>query len=223
MIELKNISKSYRLSHGWNKVLDNISICFPSKRNIGILGLNGEGKSTLLRLIGSVESPDKGEIYRDVKISWPIGFSGGILPEMTGRDGTRFISRIYGSNILETEQYVEDFSELGKYYDMEIKTYSTGMKSRLSFAISMALEFECYLVDEATSAGDRRFREKYHNEFMSRRERSSLIMVSHQPNTIQDYCDMSAVLSNGKISLYDTVEEGMEAYGETIESQTRSR
>ncbi|MGY8815765.1 MAG: ABC transporter ATP-binding protein [Gammaproteobacteria bacterium] len=198
-----------------------ISIQFPSHRNIGILGLNGSGKSTLLRLIGNVEPTDTGEIYRDVKVSWPIGFSGGILPEMTGREGTRFVSRIYGADIKETEKFVQEFSELGNYYDMRVKTYSSGMKSRLGFAISMSMEFECYLVDEITSVGDQRFRNKYRQEFEARKERSSLIMVSHQANTIKESCDMAAVLFESKITLYDSVDEGMRVYTELIEQVKR--
>ena len=216
MIDIRNISKAYRVHSGWNLVLDDISVCFPSDRNIGIMGLNGAGKSTLLRLIGGVEAPDKGEIIRDVNISWPIGFSGGILPEMTGREATRFITRIYGADIREAEDYVMDFSELGQYFDMEVKTYSAGMKARLGFSISMAMDFECYLVDEVTAVGDARFREKYHQEFMKRREHSCMLMVSHQPATIKEFCDMAAVLSDGKITLYDSVEEGMHMYQEHI-------
>lgn len=221
MIELRHISKSYQLEHGKNVVLDDISVCFPSDRNIGILGLNGAGKSTLLRIIGNVEPPDSGEIYKDVMVSWPIGFTGGIQPEMTGREGTRFISRIYGADIYNTENFVQEFSELGRYFDMEVKTYSAGMRSRLGFSISMALDFECYLVDEATSVGDRRFKEKYRNAFIERKEHSSIIMVSHQPSTILDFCDMAAVLAGGKLILFDSVEEGMEAYGENLSAEKR--
>jgi capsular polysaccharide transport system ATP-binding protein len=221
MIDIRHVSKAYRIEHGWNQVLDDISIQFPSHRNIGILGLNGSGKSTLLRLIGNVEPTDTGEIYRDVKVSWPIGFSGGILPEMTGREGTRFVSRIYGADIKETEKFVQEFSELGNYYDMRVKTYSSGMKSRLGFAISMSMEFECYLVDEITSVGDQRFRNKYRQEFEARKERSSLIMVSHQANTIKESCDMAAVLFDSKITLYDSVDEGMRVYGELVEQVKR--
>jgi capsular polysaccharide transport system ATP-binding protein len=216
MINIRHVSKAYRMSHGWNQVLDDISICLPGDRNIGILGLNGAGKSTLLRLIGNVEPPDKGEIYRDVRVSWPIGFNGGILPEMTGREGTRFTARIYGADIRLTERYVQEFSELGEYFDMQVKTYSSGMRSRLGFALSMAMEFECYLVDEITAVGDSRFREKYQQEFMKRKQRSNLIMVSHQPGTIMEFCDMAAVLFDGKITLYDTVQEGMKAYNDKI-------
>jgi capsular polysaccharide transport system ATP-binding protein len=221
MIDIRHVSKAYRIEHGWNQVLDDISIQFPSHRNIGILGLNGSGKSTLLRLIGNVEPTDTGEIYRDVKVSWPIGFSGGILPEMTGREGTRFVSRIYGADIKETEKFVQEFSELGNYYDMRVKTYSSGMKSRLGFAISMSMEFECYLVDEITAVGDQRFRNKYRQEFEARKERSSLIMVSHQANTIKESCDMAAVLFDSKITLYDSVDEGMRVYGELVEQVKR--
>ena len=221
MINISNLSKGYPVAKGWHQVLDDISISFPSNRNIGILGLNGSGKSTLLRIIGGVESPDKGEIYRDVKVSWPIGFSGGISPEMTGREGTRFVARIYGANVQEVEEYVLEFSELKEYFDMEVKTYSTGMKSRLGFAISMSMEFECYLVDEITAVGDQRFKEKYQNEFMKKKQKSSLLMVSHQPATIKDFCDMSAVLFDSKITLYDTVEEGMSAYKENIKTVKR--
>jgi capsular polysaccharide transport system ATP-binding protein len=222
MIEIRNLSKAYRVSHGWNQVLDDISVQFPTGRNIGILGLNGSGKSTLLRLIGNVEPPDSGEIYRDVRTSWPIGFSGGILPDMTGREGTRFVSRIYGADIKDTEEYVQEFSELGQYYDMQIRTYSSGMRSRLGFAISMAMEFDCYLVDEVTAVGDQRFRAKYQQEFINRKERSSVIMVSHQPNTIKDFCDMTAVLFDSKITLFESVEEGMQAYREKIQSVKRN-
>jgi capsular polysaccharide transport system ATP-binding protein len=223
MIDIRNVSKAYRVSHGWNQVLDNISICFPGDRNIGILGLNGAGKSTLLRLIGNVEPPDKGEIYRDVRVSWPIGFSGGILPEMTGREGTRFTARIYGADIHKTESYVQEFSELGQYFDMQVKTYSSGMRSRLGFSISMAMEFECYLVDEITAVGDARFKAKYQEEFNKRKARSRLIMVSHQPNTIKEFCDMAAVLCDGKITLYDTVQEGMQAYDEYIRTYNQQK
>lgn len=221
MISINNVSKAYRTAKGWNQVLDNISITFPTGRSVGILGLNGSGKSTLLRLIGGVESPDKGEITRDVNVSWPIGFSGGFLPFATGRDSTRFISRIYGAPIKEIEMFVEDFSELGEYYDMPYNTYSSGMRARLAFAISMAMEFDCYLVDEVTAVGDQRFREKYQEAFNERHNRATVIMASHQPATIQQFCNMSAVLFNGRITLYDSVEEGMHAYNEMIHSVKR--
>ena len=221
MIDIRNVSKSYRTGRGWNQVLDNISATFPTDKSIGILGLNGAGKTTLLKLIGSVEPPDKGEIYRDVTISWPIGFSGAFLPTATGRESTRFISRIYGVDIKKVEEFVLEFSELGEYFDMPFQTYSAGMRARLGFSISMAVEFDCYLVDEVTAVGDQRFRDKYYREFLSRRGRSTVIMASHQPNTIKEFCNMAAVLFDSHITLYNTVEEGMAAYEEIIKSVKR--
>ena len=218
MIAIRNITKSYRTAHGWNEVLSNISTTFPSDHSIGILGLNGSGKTTLLKLIGGVEPPDSGEIYRDVTISWPIGFSGAFAPTSTGRESARFISRIYGADIKKIEEFVLEFSELGVYFDMPYQTYSAGMRARLGFSISMAIEFDCYLVDEVTAVGDQRFKDKYYNEFLNRRDRSTMIMASHQTHTIKEFCDMSAVLFDSHITLYDTVEEGMDAYQEKIAS-----
>ena len=202
-------------------MLDNISAFFPSGRSIGILGLNGAGKSTLLKLIAGVETPDKGEILRDVTISWPIGFSGAFAPTSTGRESTRFISRIYGADISKIEGFVLEFSELGEYFDMPYQTYSAGMRARLGFAISMAIEFDCYLVDEVTAVGDQRFKDKYYNEFVKRRDHSTVIMASHLPSTIKEFCDMTAVLFNSQITMYDTVEEGLTAYQEQIASVKR--
>jgi capsular polysaccharide transport system ATP-binding protein len=221
MIEIRNISKAYRTASGWNHVLNDISITFPSDRNVGVLGLNGSGKSTLLRLIGGVEAPDRGEIVKDVRISWPIGFSGGFQPLMTGRENTRFVSRIYGADLKHVEAFVQDFAEIGAYYDMPVRTYSSGMRARLAFAISMAVEFDCYLIDELTAVGDQRFRDKYHKAFMDRRSRSTVVMVSHQPTTIQEFCDMVAILFDGQISLYNSVQDGMNAYQEKLASVER--
>jgi capsular polysaccharide transport system ATP-binding protein len=221
MIEVRNLSKSYRTASGWNRVLNNISFTLPTGRSVGILGLNGAGKSTLLRLIGGVEPADSGEIYRDVTMSWPIGFNGGFLPHSSGRDNTRFIARIYDADIHQVEAFVAEFAELGEYYDMQYYTYSAGMRARLAFAISMAIEFECYLVDEVTAVGDQRFRDKYQQIFQERKSRSTVVMVSHQASLIKSYCDMSAVLFNNKIELFDTVEEGMRDYEEKIKSVKR--
>jgi capsular polysaccharide transport system ATP-binding protein len=220
MIELRNLCKAYRTDRGWNQVLDDVSIVFPSRTNIGVLGLNGAGKSTLLRLIGGIEPPDAGRIVRDVRVSWPIGFGGGFQGNLTGRENTRFVARIYGADIHETERYVADFSELGPYFDMPVKTYSSGMRGRLAFAVSMAMQFDCYLVDEVTAVGDRRFKQKYKEEFRRLRDHGNLIMVSHQPGTIEEFCEMAAVLHDGELVLYGSVDEGMKAY-EVIAPESR--
>jgi len=221
MIDVINVAKAYRTSSGWNHVLDDISITVPTAKSVGILGLNGSGKSTLLRLIGGVEPVDQGEIRKNVTISWPIGFSGAFLPTATGRESTRFISRIYGRELKEIEQFVLEFSELGEYFDMPYATYSAGMRARLGFAISMAIEFDCYLVDEVTAVGDQRFRDKYYLEFKKRSGKSTVIMASHQAGTIKEFCDMTALLIDSKITLYENVDDGMAAYQEYVKSVKR--
>ncbi len=212
MIELRNVCKSYRVGRGWNRVLDDISVTFPKRGNIGILGLNGAGKSTLLRLIGGVEPPDRGTIKRDGTISWPIAFTGGFPGTLTGRENARFVGRLYGALPGEIEDFTEDFAELGQYFDMEVRTYSSGMRARLGFAVSMAVEFDCYLVDEATEAGDWRFRAKCLRAFRDRGERSTVIMVSHNEETIRRNCAIGAVLSGGKLELYDDIREAIAVY-----------
>lgn len=216
MIELRNISKTYRTKKGWHTVLDDISITLPTGHSVGILGLNGSGKSTLLRIIGGVEEPDRGEIYKNIRLSWPIGFTGGFQGSLTGRENTRFIGRIYGSKLKELESNVENYAELEEYFEMPVRTYSNGMRARLAFALSMAIHFDCYLVDEITAVGDQRFREKYHQTFVEKQSNSTVIMVSHQANTIKQFCDMSAVLQNGKLILYESVEAGMDAYNRAV-------
>ena len=212
MIELVNVSKSYRKGSGWNRVLRDISVTFPTGHSVGILGLNGAGKSTLLRLIGGVEPPDTGIVRRDITVSWPLGFSGGFQGSLTGRENTRFIARIYGAPEGEIERYVQAFAELGDYFDMPISSYSSGMRARLSFSVSMATDFQCYLVDEITAAGDERFQMKYRQAFVERKKRSTMIMVSHSEMTIRKYCDMAAVLHEGHLELYETVREAVMVY-----------
>lgn len=221
MITLQNVFKSYRTSSGWHRVLDDVTLNIVSGKNVGVLGLNGAGKSTLLRLIGNLEPPDKGNIIKDVRTSWPIGFSGGFQPYLTGRENTRFIARIYGSDPFEIEERVREFAELDAYYDEPIRTYSGGMKSRLNFAVSLAIPFDCYLVDEATATGDRRFRDKYKKAFEALQNRATMIIVSHQTTTIEEFCDSAAVLHNGKLKYYEKLDAGLKAY-ESIGRESRA-
>ena len=212
MITLDKVSKSYRAGQSWNRVLDNIDCTFPTGKNIGILGLNGAGKSTLLRLIGGVETPDFGNIYRDGTVSWPIAFTGAFPGTLTGRENARFVGRLYGAPVEEIEAFTEDFAELGDYFDMEVRTYSSGMRARLGFAVSMAVEFDCYLVDEATEAGDWRFRAKCLRAFRELGDRATIIMVSHNEETIRRICDVGAVLSGGTLMFYNDIKEAMAVY-----------
>jgi capsular polysaccharide transport system ATP-binding protein len=212
MIELRHISKSYRTAKGNNLVLDNVSAVFPSGENFGILGRNGVGKSTLLRIISGVEMPDYGEVLRKGRISWPLGFSGGFNGSLSGEENCRFVARIYGEDIDRVVEFAMEFSELGHYFHMPIRTYSSGMKARLAFGLSMAIDFNIYLVDEVTAVGDKRFQQKCRDAFGERQARSSVFMVSHNIKTISQYCKRAAVLDRGKLTLYDSIKEARQHY-----------
>lgn len=212
MIEVRHVSKAYPLRHGMNQVLNDISLQFPSGENIGILGRNGSGKSTLLRILAGIEQPDSGEIIRHRRVSWPIGFSGGFNGTLTGEENARFVARIYGADVRRVSRYAHDFSELREYFHMPVRTYSTGMKSRLAFAISMAIDFSVYLIDEVTAVGDKPFQDKCRNAFRERRQRASVILVSHNLATIRQFCDSCAVLINGNLQVCGSIEEAQQIY-----------
>ena len=206
MIELQNITKSYKLKFGRKVVLDDVSIKFIEGQNIGILGLNGAGKSTLMSIICGNEKPDSGTVIRDARVSWPIGFAGGFHGSLTGRENLRFTSRIYGADLNKLIRFVEDFAELGNYMDMPIKTYSSGMRAKLAFGLSMAIGFDFYLVDEAHAVGDATFRQKCIDVFNERKKTSTLIIVSHSPSVIRENCNIAAILFDGHIYQYDNLD-----------------
>jgi capsular polysaccharide transport system ATP-binding protein len=212
MIEVHNLSKAYPLRHGMNQVLDNISITFPTGENIGILGRNGAGKSTLLRILANIEQPDSGDVISHQRVSWPIGFAGGFNGSLTGAENTRFVARIYGADIDEISEYTWEFSELKDYFFMPLRTYSMGMRARLAFSLSMAIDFSVYLIDEVTAVGDKPFQQKCRGAFAERRQRSSVILVSHNINTVKQYCDKCAVLVDGTLQMFDTVDAAAEVY-----------
>lgn len=212
MIELSQVSKVYPTRSGENVVLDRISYTFPARTNIGILGKNGAGKSTLLRIIAGTEQADSGNVQRRGVVSWPIGFGGGFSGSLSGEDNCRFVARIYGADIDEVVGFTADFAELGEYFYMPVKTYSSGMRARLAFGLSMAIEFDAYLVDEVTAVGDTNFQQKCRQAFQARSDRSSVIIVSHQLGTVRDYCQRCCVLRGGKLLEFDNVEEAAKAY-----------
>jgi capsular polysaccharide transport system ATP-binding protein len=211
MVEFHNVSKAYRSAKANKVILKNFSGVFPRGRNIGLLGVNGSGKSTLIRLIAGAEFPDRGRITRHARISFPLGFAA-FKGNLSGRENCRFVARIYGLETRSVERFVEEFAEIGKYFDMPVATYSSGMRARVSFGVSMAVDFECYLVDETLSVGDGIFRARAEAIFAAKRERASIILVSHSANTIRNYCNMGAVLSNGRLRLYDKMEDAIDAY-----------
>lgn len=199
MIALCNIQKVYHTKQGRRMVLDGISREFPPGVNVGILGRNGAGKSTLLRIIGGSESPTSGYVERNARLSWPIGFSGGFNQKISGRENMRFICRLYNQNYKEVADFVEDFSELGDYLDMPVRTYSSGMKAKLAFGVSMAFNFEYYLIDEVTAVGDASFKKKSQDFFNAKRATSTLLVVSHSMSTVKSLCDIMLVLHQGRL------------------------
>jgi capsular polysaccharide transport system ATP-binding protein len=212
MIQLDRVFKFYKTAGFVKIVLDHVSATFESGRSYGLMGVNGAGKSTTMRLISGTELPNAGRVRRGVRVSWPLGFSGGFHPQMTGRENVKFVARCYGADCRKTLDFVEDFAEIGDYIDVPIQTYSSGMMARLSFALSMAIEFECYLVDEITAVGDARFQERCRAAFDGRRKNADLIVVSHTMQTIKDYCDRGGVIVDGKLILFSNVDSAIDAY-----------
>lgn len=212
MIRVEAVSKSYEVRGGWRNVLHDINLNVEQGQKIGILGLNGAGKSTLIRLLGGISLPDAGTIEREMSISWPLALDGGFQGSLTGYDNLKFICRIYGSDIDTVLPFVEDFAELDKYLYEPTKSYSSGMRSRLAFAISMAIEFDCYLIDETLAVGDERFRARCHEELIVKRADRSLVLVSHQAETIRELCDKACVLHEQTLHHFDDIDSAYAFY-----------
>jgi capsular polysaccharide transport system ATP-binding protein len=213
MIELEQVTKYYPTRFGRHYVLRDVNVTLPAGRSIGVLGKNGAGKSTLLRLLGGMDMPSRGRVVRHSRVSWPLALSGGFQGSMTGRENTRFLCRIHGQrDTAAIEEWVKAFSEIGQHFELPVKGYSSGMRSRFSFAVSMAFDFDIYLTDEITSVGDARFKQKCIEVFNEKRERASLIMVTHSMDTLRKQCDMGAVLHDGSLTLYDNLEEAIARY-----------
>ena len=212
MIIFNNVSKNYKLHKGVKRVFNNLSFMIKPGDAIGICGANGAGKSTLIRMLAGVEPATSGIITRTMSTSWPIGYASAFQPGLTGADNARFIARIYDRDEEELLSKVEDFAELGPYFHQPVRTYSSGMGARLAFGVSLTIDFDCYLIDEVTSAGDARFREKSEAALLERRDRAALIMISHDPGTLQHYCSRGAVLYGGSLTFFDSVSEACEVH-----------
>jgi capsular polysaccharide transport system ATP-binding protein len=212
MIALAGVSKSYRTRGGRKIVLDNVDADFAAGHNFGILGGNGAGKSTLVRLLAGSELPDRGTIRRDVRVSFPLGFGGTFHGALSGRENSAFLARLYGAPIRATCDYVAAFAELGEYFDMPVNTYSAGMRARLGFAACLAIDFDVFLIDEVTEIGDQRFRRKCAEAFRERMRHADVILVTHNQETIRQYCDRGAVLADGMLTLYDDVGAALAHY-----------
>jgi capsular polysaccharide transport system ATP-binding protein len=212
MITLCDVHKAYKTPQGSKVILDGVSREFPPGVNVGILGRNGAGKSTLIRMISGTESPDSGEIRKSARVSWPLGFSVGFNSKLSGRENLRFVCRLYGEDYRKVVTFVEDFAELGNYFDMPVMTYSSGMKGKLVFGISMAFSFDYYLIDELTAVGDAVFRKKSEACFAERRKNATLLVVSHSMSTIRAFCDQALVLHGGQLLDFPDIDQAEEYY-----------
>lgn len=214
MIICSDITKSY--SHGGRqkRVLNGINLAIERGDRVGLLGRNGAGKSTLIKLIGGVEMPTSGKIIRNMSVSWPLGFAGGFQGSLTGLDNARFIARIYQRQYADIRRFVEDFTELGKQLNMPVKTYSSGMRARLAFALSLAIEFDCYLIDEIILVGDQSFQRKCHSEMFDKRKDRTIILASHSPEFVRGMCNKAILLDKGEAVAYDDVNLALDIYSE---------
>ncbi|MFQ5623632.1 MAG: ABC transporter ATP-binding protein [Paracoccaceae bacterium] len=215
-IEFKNVWKRYRFRNLVKPIIQGFTFDLPGDRNIAVIGRNGAGKSTLIGLIAGTLRPDQGKIVRHGRVSWPLGFAGGFHPELTGRQNARFVARIYGADTDALVSEVSAFAELGQFFDLPVRTYSQGMRARLAFAVSMAVSFDCYLVDEIIGVGDTQFRRKCRIAFRAKLANSQVIMASHSESGLRDYCQSALLIENGKIGYYDDIEEGLEVYREIV-------
>ncbi|WP_409320471.1 ABC transporter ATP-binding protein [Pseudomonas putida] len=215
MFELRNVTKSYLTPNGRRYVFRNLSLAIPPGKNIGLIGRNGAGKSTLMRLLGGADVPDSGTIVTDRSISWPVGLTGGFQGSMTGRDNIKFVCRVYGATgdaMREKIRYVQEFAEIGDWIDEPIKTYSSGMRSRVAFGLSMAFDFDYYLIDEVMSVGDAQFKRKCNEVFQEKLQKSNVVLVTHTMSEVEKLCDVVLLVRNGEIQVYEDVSEGIKAY-----------
>jgi capsular polysaccharide transport system ATP-binding protein len=218
MIEVENLTKSFYYKGKKSTVFRDLSFRIETGESVAILGANGAGKSTLLRILGGIDLPDSGLIKTDSSISWPVGLVGGFQGSLTGRENVTFVSRIYTDkkNVAEKVRYVEEFAELGVYFDRPFKTYSSGMRSRVTFGLSMAFDFDVYLIDEVTAAGDQRFREKSKQILLQRRRNADFLMVDHNLWGLKLHCDRAFILDGGKIEEFSDLDEAVALHTERL-------
>ena len=216
MLSVEHVSKVYSTRQGRRKVLKDVSFRLERGRHLGILGRNGAGKSTLIRLIAGAERPTSGIIRRSMTVSWPLAFGGAFQAHLTGLDNLKFVCRVYGVDYRPLIPFVEEFTELGTYFREPVLHYSHGMLTRLAFALSMAIEFDCFLIDEAMVVGDVRFHERCHIELFHKRKDRSFILVTHDANSIRLYCKDASVLHDGQLRSFPSVDEAYDFYLRTL-------
>ena len=212
MIALHDLNKYYRTRAGRRHILKDIAFSIGRGERVGVLGRNGSGKSTLIRLISGAELPSSGHVERKMSVSWPLAFSGGFQGSLTGFDNIRFVCRVYNADYRSVLPFIEEFTELGLYLREPVKTYSSGMTARLAFALSMAIEFDCFLIDEVIAVGDSNFHRKCHHELFEKRSDRAMIIVSHDPHLIKEHCTRASVLREGRMRHFPTIDEAYHFY-----------
>ena len=220
MIKLINVTKSYPSKLGPQFIFRKLNFDFPTENNVAILGKNGSGKSTLFRMLAKSEYPDKGRIVTNKAMSWPVALQTGVHPQMTGRENTRFIGRINNVRSLSNyESKVQEFAELDQRFDLPVRTYSSGMRAKLIFACCMNIDFDIYLIDEATSVGDPLFRKKARESLKEKSKHAGVIMVSHELDQIREFCTSAVIINDGKLVYYDDLEEGINVYTQDADNK----
>jgi capsular polysaccharide transport system ATP-binding protein len=214
MIRAIDVTKEYRLEGRVHRAVNGVSFSLDRGEKLAVLGRNGAGKSTLVRLLGGVELPTSGAIEQTMSVSWPLALQGGFQGSLTGNDNMRFIARIYNKPFDDIKAYVEDFAELGKYLSEPVKIYSIGMRARFAFALSLAIDFDCYLIDEIIAAGDHRFQRRSHEELFEKRADRSMILASHMGEIVRAYCSRALVLHHGHGSLFNDIDVALQVYND---------
>ena len=222
MIELSHVRKAYRTEDGPRVVLDDVSAVFPDGRGVAVFGRNGQGKSTLVRILAGTEPADAGRVRRTGRVSFPLGFGGTFHPLLTGRENMRFLARLHGAEEEDALAFVEDFAELGAYWRMPVGTYSSGMRARVAFGACLALDFDTYLVDEVIAVGDARFRARCLDTFAARTGHAGLVFVSHDISLARAFCESGAVLADGRLRCFDDIEDAIAAHEDQVQ-ETASR
>jgi len=215
MFTLDNVTKSYLTTSGRRYIFRNLSMVVPPDKNIALIGKNGAGKSTLMRLLSGVDSPDSGAIRTDKSISWPVGQAGGFQGSLSARDNVKFVCRVYGhvdDDMREKVRYVQEFADIGSWFDEPVRTYSSGMRSRVAFGLSMAFDFDYYLIDEVMAAGDNSFRKKCEEVFRDKLGKSKIFLTTHNMKEVERLCDIVLLVDSGKLIVYEDIAQGIEAY-----------
>ncbi|MHA7887403.1 MULTISPECIES: ABC transporter ATP-binding protein [Roseicyclus] len=216
MIRFENLTKGFEVNGQRKLVIDDLTLTIETGRSLALLGRNGAGKSTLMSIIAGNMRPDAGQVVSDGTISWPIGQTGSVHPQMTGAQNARFLARVYGVDTTELTAFVEDFAQLGDHFHMPVRTYSAGMRARLSFGLSMGIKFDIYLIDEVTSAGDAAFRARSAALFHERMASSDAIMVNHNLSELREFCSAALLLEHGKLSYFEDLDEAIELHKRSL-------